>query len=406
MMSEIPPADTGHKKTLLVVDDAPANIQVVQSILKDEYKIRVATSGEKALELVKSQPLPDLILLDVMMPGLDGYQVCERLKAAPETRDIPVIFLTGLTDVGDETKGLEVGAVDYIRKPFSPAIVKARVRTQLLIRDSREQVNRQVQAVNNELEMARHIQLSILPSRPPAVPGLSVAARYLPMTTIAGDYYDYLPIDEKHLGILVADVSGHGAPSALITSMLKIVLAEQAPHASDPAKVLGGMNDALCGKFARHFVTAAYVFLDLEKGVLRYGGAGHPPLLDLARREWQGTRPSKRMGSCSRSFPKRRTPSSRCPSSPATGFCSTPTESRNVQILTARSLVPRAYSHFSTRTENFRQKDLRMRSSKRYADGRTSLGVKTSTTTSRSWRSTSFRLEPWRPWDERSEFLA
>src|SRR5271170_7801329 len=199
MMAEIPPADAGHKKTLLVVDDAPANIQVVQSILKDEYKIRVATSGEKALELVKSQPLPDLILLDVMMPGLDGYQVCERLKAAPETRDIPVIFLTGRTDVGDETRGLEVGALDYIRKPFSPAIVKARVRTQLLLRDSREQVNRQVQAVNHELEMARHIQLSILPSRPPAVPGLAIAARYLPMTTIAGDYYDYLPVDEKHL---------------------------------------------------------------------------------------------------------------------------------------------------------------------------------------------------------------
>ncbi len=277
-MAEIPPAPAGLKKTLLVVDDAPANIQVVQSILKDEYKIRVATSGEKALELVKTQPHPDLILLDVMMPGLDGYQVCEQLKAAPETRDIPVIFLTGRTEIEDETRGLELGALDYIRKPFSPAIVKARVRTQLLLRDSREQVNRQVQAVNHELEMARHIQLSILPSRSPAVPGLSVAARYLPMTTIAGDYYDYLPIDEKHIGILVADVSGHGAPSALITSMLKIVLAEQAPHASDPAKVLGGMNDALCGKFDRHFVTAAYIFLDLEQGVLRYGGAGHPPL--------------------------------------------------------------------------------------------------------------------------------
>jgi len=277
-MNEIPPADAGQKKTLLVVDDAPANIQVVQSILKDEYKIRVATSGERALELIKTQPHPDLILLDVMMPGLDGYQVCEQLKAAPETRDIPVIFLTGRTEIDDETKGLEIGALDYIRKPFSPAIVKARIRTQLLIRDSREQVNRQVQVVNHELEMARHIQLSILPGRPPAVPGLSVAARYLPMTTIAGDYYDYLPVDDKHLGILVADVSGHGAPSALITSMLKIVLAEQARHASDPAQVLGGMNDALCGKFDRHFVTAAYIFLDLEKGVFRYGGAGHPPL--------------------------------------------------------------------------------------------------------------------------------
>ncbi len=277
-MTAAPPADAAQKKTILVVDDAPANIQVVQSILKEEYKIRIATSGEKALELIKSQPHPDLILLDVMMPGLDGYQVCEQLKADPETRDIPVIFLTGRTEVDDETKGLELGALDYIRKPFSPAIVKARVRTQLLIRDSREQVNRQVQAVNHELEMARHIQLSILPSRAPAAPGLTVAARYLPMTTIAGDYYDYLPVDEKHLGILVADVSGHGAPSALITSMLKIVLAEQAPHASDPGKVLGGMNEALCGKFDHHFITAAYIFLDLENGLLRYGGAGHPPL--------------------------------------------------------------------------------------------------------------------------------
>jgi phosphoserine phosphatase RsbU/P len=277
-MTEAPPSDPGQKKTLLVVDDAPTNIQVVQSILKDEYKIRVATSGEKALELVKSQPHPDLILLDVMMPGLDGYQVCERLKADPETRDIPVIFLTGRTEVDDETKGLELGALDYIRKPFSPAIVKARIRTQLLIRDSREQVNQQVQAVNHELEMARYIQLSILPSHPPAVPGVSIAARYLPMATIAGDYYDYLPVDGKHLGILIADVSGHGAPSALITSMLKIVLAEQSRHASDPAKVLGGMNDALCGKFDHHFITAAYIFLDLEKGVLRYGGAGHPPM--------------------------------------------------------------------------------------------------------------------------------
>lgn len=277
-MSETPPADAGQKKTLLVVDDAPANIQVVQSILKDEYRIRVATSGEKALELLKTQPLPDLVLLDVVMPGLDGYQVCERLKAAPETHNIPVIFLTGLTDVGDETKGLEIGAVDYIRKPFSPAIVKARVRTQLLIRDSSEQLNRQVLAVNHELEMARHIQLSILPSHPPTVPGLEIAARYLPMTTIAGDYYDYIPIDDKRLGILVADVSGHGAPSALITSMIKIVLAEQTPHASDPAAVLGGMNQALCGKFAHHFVTAEYVFIDTENQLLRYGGAGHPPL--------------------------------------------------------------------------------------------------------------------------------
>ena len=213
-----------------------------------------------------------------MMPGMDGFEVCERLKAAPETREIPVIFLTGLTEATDEARGLEVGAVDYIRKPFSPAIVRARVRIHLLLRESREQLNRQVVAINHELELARQIQLSILPSRPPAIPGLEIAARYSPMTAIAGDFYDYLVVDKNRLGILVADVSGHGAPSALIASMLRIAFAEQLAVAEDPPKVLSGLNAALCGKFDHHFVTAAYAFIDTEKQILRYGGAGHPPV--------------------------------------------------------------------------------------------------------------------------------
>ena len=123
------------KKTVLLVDDAPSNIQTANSILKDIYKIRIATNGVQALELVKHAPYPDLILLDVMMPGMDGYEVCARLKADPETRDIPVIFLTGQTEIEDETRGFDVGAVDYIHKPFSPAVVKARVHTHLVLRE-------------------------------------------------------------------------------------------------------------------------------------------------------------------------------------------------------------------------------------------------------------------------------
>ena len=130
--SEMNQADS--KNTVLIVDDSPANIQVVNSILKDIYKIRIATNGAKALELAKATPPPDLILLDVMMPEMDGYEVCTRLKADLETREIPVIFLTGQTEVEDETKGFEVGAVDYIHKPFSPAVVKARVQTHLVLR--------------------------------------------------------------------------------------------------------------------------------------------------------------------------------------------------------------------------------------------------------------------------------
>ena len=99
------------KKTVLVVDDAPANIQIVNSILKETYKIKIATNGAKALELVQAVPAPDLILLDVVMPEMDGYEVCTRLKSAAETKDIPVIFLTAQTETADETRGFEVGAV-------------------------------------------------------------------------------------------------------------------------------------------------------------------------------------------------------------------------------------------------------------------------------------------------------
>lgn len=268
-----------RNNTILLVDDAPSNIQVVNSILKDVYKIRIASNGTKALELVKVAPSPDLILLDVLMPGMDGYEVCSRLKADPETRDIPVIFLTAQTETEDETRGFDVGAVDYIHKPFSPAVVKARVQTHLLLRAIRQQLARQLLAIQKELETARQIQQSILPESVPHVAALEVAARYVPMAAVAGDFYDFIVLDNKHIGILVADVSGHGMPAALIASMLKIALAAQRECAADPARVLNGLNQSLCGKFQHHYVTAAYAFVDTEKRTLTYAGAGHPPLL-------------------------------------------------------------------------------------------------------------------------------
>ena len=273
-MSEVKDRDV-----ILIVDDTPANIQIAQSILKNEYKIRVATSGAKALELVKAKPRPALVLLDVEMPGMDGYEVCKQLKADAHTRDIPVIFLTGRTETADETRGFEEGAVDYIHKPFSPAVMKARVHTHLVLREAREQLARQLLTINKELEMARQIQLSILPRETPKFRGLDIAARYVPMSSVAGDFYDFIIVDEQHVGILVADVSGHGLPAALIASMLQVAFAAQHAHASEPGSVLSGLNGALCGKFLTDFVTAAYVFVDMEKNSISYSAAGHPPLL-------------------------------------------------------------------------------------------------------------------------------
>lgn len=273
-MAQAPP-----HKSILIVDDTPINIGVISGALKDTYKTKVATNGEKALAIASGDDKPDLILLDVMMPVMDGYEVCRRLKANSDTRNIPVIFLTGQTGTDDETRGFEVGAVDYIHKPFSEAVVKARVHTHLMLCEAHEQIARQLVAINIELEMARQIQLSILPRDTPKLEGLDIVARYLPMASVAGDFYDFIIIDEKRVGILIADVSGHGLPSALIASMLQVALTAQVPHASDPARVLSGLNQALCGKFEYNFATAAYLFVDMERKVMTYAGAGHPPLL-------------------------------------------------------------------------------------------------------------------------------
>ena len=278
-MSAAPQPAPSAQKLILIVDDTPTNLGVVSGALTDTYKTKVATNGPKALALAAAEEKPDLILLDVVMPEMDGYEVCTRLKADPATREIPVIFLTGQTSVEDETRGFSVGGVDYVHKPFSPAIVKARVHSHILLREARAQLAKQLNAVTAELEMAHQIQLSILPHELPKLPELDIAARFLPMASVGGDFYDFIRIDDKHLGILIADVSGHGLSSALIASMLQVALAGQVAHASQPAEVLAGLNKAVSGKFSTNFVTAAYVYVDLEKNLMRYAGAGHPPLM-------------------------------------------------------------------------------------------------------------------------------
>jgi putative two-component system response regulator len=123
--------DTGEKPTVLVVDDTPDNLTLVSNLLKKDYRVRVAISGEKALKIALSETPPDLILLDVMMPVMDGYEVCQQLRNNTLTAHIPIIFLTAKSEVEDERKGLSLGACDYITKPISPPILEARVKTHL-----------------------------------------------------------------------------------------------------------------------------------------------------------------------------------------------------------------------------------------------------------------------------------
>jgi len=151
------------RKTVLVVDDVPENIAIVVSVIKDSHKVQTALDGESALALVAgARNKPDLILLDIQMPRIDGFEVCQRLKSDPKTRDIPVVFLTSLSSHIDEARGLAVGAVDYIYKPFSPSIVKMRVATHLNLKESREQLEYQNRNLQEALDQLRQTQLELV----------------------------------------------------------------------------------------------------------------------------------------------------------------------------------------------------------------------------------------------------
>ncbi len=147
--------DQVEKQVILVVDDVPANIDVLSEILRPTYQVKVVTNGVMALKVAMAPQPPDLILLDIMMPGMDGYEVCRQLKSNASTRHIPVIFVSAMDEVNDETKGFELGAVDYITKPVSPSIVKARVKTHLALFDQNRVLEKKVKERTAEIHETR-----------------------------------------------------------------------------------------------------------------------------------------------------------------------------------------------------------------------------------------------------------
>jgi putative two-component system response regulator len=159
------------RATVLVVDDTPDNLMLIADLLKDRYRVKAANNGEKALRLLNDDPLPDLILLDIMMPGLSGYEVAERLKADRRTRTIPIIFLTAMAGAEDEIRGLSLGAVDYVTKPISPPVLMARVETQLkvkeaadFLRDQNEFLEKEVQRRTREVTAIQDVTIHAMAS--------------------------------------------------------------------------------------------------------------------------------------------------------------------------------------------------------------------------------------------------
>jgi sigma-B regulation protein RsbU (phosphoserine phosphatase) len=283
---------------VLIVDDTPENIRVLMETLRDDYAIVAATNGTKALELASREPRPDLVLLDVMMPDLDGYEVCARLKEDEATRNIPVIFVTALAEAGDEARGLGLGAVDYVTKPFHPGLVKARVRNQIELKRHRDRLEDLVEErtrellaataarerLESELQVARRLQMTMLPdlgrldaeSR-----GCDVAAVVEPATAVGGDLYDAFFLDDHRLVFAIGDVSDKGAAAALFMVRTATVARYAAARVSRPARILEVLNRRLArDNEACMFVTFACGVLDVRTGELEYASGGHEfPLL-------------------------------------------------------------------------------------------------------------------------------
>jgi len=286
--------------TILAVDDSTEVLLSIGATLEPYYAVRIATTGTEGLALA-AELNPDLILLDIMMPGIDGYQTCSQIKANPATANIPIIFLTTIQDTADKVKGLKLGGRDYITKPFNGGELLARIRTQLEISSLTEQlmkVNddlRRKQALReNDLKAASEIQKSFLPPEPPENTAIEVAWKFQPCDAVGGDILNIFRLDEDHYGFYVLDVSGHGVPAAMVTASVHQQLhpnngmtlktsINKPPHYKivPPAEVLNNLdNNYPLDRFERYF-TITYMILNTRSGQIRYSSAGHPPPLLL-----------------------------------------------------------------------------------------------------------------------------
>ena len=269
-------------ENILLVDDSPANLRLLSQILGERgYGVRAATSGPRALASIEITA-PDLILLDIRMPEMDGYEVCQQLKANPKTADIPILFISALDEIQDKMRAFSIGAVDYITKPFQLEEVVARVETHLALRRLQRNLQSANQRMAQELALAAQVQASFMQRALPQAPGWQLAVALAPARTTSGDFYDVIRLPTGKLGLLIADVVDKGVGAALYMAMSCALLrAYTGEHPDNPDLACQAVNARLLEyATADQFVTLFLGVLDPQSGALVYSNAGHnPPIL-------------------------------------------------------------------------------------------------------------------------------
>lgn len=262
--------------SILIVDDTPMNIELLEHVLRGEgFRTLSAGNGAMAVALSRANQ-PDLILLDVMMPGESGFETCARLKSDPLTANIPIIFVSALDDVKNKVQGLRVGGVDYISKPVYAEEVLARVRVHLRLRENNRAIALQNQS---RLKEFRDAQQAIL-TRPADRPEASFAVFYQPLEGAGGDFYDVVTASPGVFGYFVADISGHGVSAAFLTAAIKALLRQYTGPLYSPEDTMRGIDSVMREMLgAEQYLTACYAEWNCAAGKLSVVSAGHPPVL-------------------------------------------------------------------------------------------------------------------------------
>src|SRR5882724_494489 len=260
---------------VLLVDDAKANLDILVEGLKSDHKLSLALNGESALQVAARTP-PDLVLLDIVMPGLDGYEVCRRLREMPETAEVPIMFLSSLEEIQNKARGFEAGANDYLTKPFEMLEVKARVRSLLKAKAYNDAAKEQIAG---ELRVAREIQMGMLPHDFSGVElayHVSFGAVLEPAREVGGDLYGVCAAGPERLVIFLGDVSGKSLPASLfmvrVISLARLLSREIA----EPGRILARLNDELAtDNPSGMFVTFLCAVFEPKSGRLTLANGGH-----------------------------------------------------------------------------------------------------------------------------------
>ncbi len=275
-------------ETILIVDDDLDILELLKMNLEPEgYNVRTADNGESAVQSACANP-PDLILLDVMMPEKNGFEVIEELKNIEDTKNVPVILVTARGQTEDKVLGLDTGADDYITKPFDLREVTARVEAVLgrtrpikyinpLMRAMGDKFSEEgLQQLAGHLQAAAAIQNKLLPEQAPSLEGFDIATLLQSSTSVSGDFYDFIPLNETQIGLVLGDVKGNGIPAALLMVMIRTALRLLCDEEDTPASILKRVNDLVVRDTeADLFATMVYGILDVVNSTFTYSNGGH-----------------------------------------------------------------------------------------------------------------------------------